>query len=187
MTLQIRETLEDCDDRLPILLVSHARDAADRHALLAALAALAMKLSPAEVAVTHGSGLAPSLVRPAGSGLFLSSASRGGLAALGAARSRIGVDVEAVEPGAAPPWHVLHPAEVEALRRSDDPAADFAALWAVKEAYLKALGAGLSREPAGFAVRLTPVVAVDDPGGPAASVTLLRRGDAFVAAVLLDG
>lgn len=185
--LQVLETLDDWDGGLPALVLAGSASVADRRARLAALAARALSLTPDAVAVEHREGHAPRLLRPAGTGLHLSSASRGALAALGVAATQIGVDVELIEPDAVPPWHVLHPAEAEVLRRSVDPAADFAALWAVKEAYLKALGAGLSREPAGFAVRLGASVMIEDPGGPAASVTLLRRADAFVAAVLLDG
>ena len=181
------ETLEEWDGAGPALFLARVADAAQRRARLAALAARALRRAPAEVEVAHREGRAPRLLRPEGSGLHLASSSRGGLSALGAARTRIGVDVEVIEAGAPPPWNVLHPAEVAALRREADPAAAFAALWAVKEAYLKALGIGLAREPASFAVRIGPAVAIDDPGGPAARVTLLRRGEAFVAAVLLDG
>jgi 4'-phosphopantetheinyl transferase len=185
-TIQVLDRLVGTAPFLPSLLVTNSWSAADRRSKLAALAAHVLQVSPAEVVVKHGDGQAPHLVRPAGTGLHLSSGSRGGVAALGIAPARIGVDVEAIEAGAPPPWNVLHPREAEALRCAPDAPTDFAALWVVKEAYLKALGTGLSQEPSSIAIRLSPVIAVDDPDGPTASVTLLRRGRLFVAAVLLD-
>jgi 4'-phosphopantetheinyl transferase len=51
---------------------------------------------------------------------------------------------------------VLHPAEIAWLTGlgPGDRAQEFARLWTVKEAYLKALGTGLARDTRAFAVAL---------------------------------
>ncbi len=74
------------------------------------------------------------------------------MAAFAVGRSPLGVDIEAVEPGRELPWNVLHPDEGAWLAGLDagDRDRSFALLWAVKEAYLKALGTGLAREPSSF-------------------------------------
>jgi 4'-phosphopantetheinyl transferase len=147
---------------LPVVLAAPADGRPARRTLLRALAARALGRPAEAVEILHAEGRAPVLVQPAESGLHLSSASRGSLAVAALARTPIGVDVERVEPGTEPPWNVLHPDErrwLEALAAGerDD---EFARLWAGKEAYLKALGIGLVREPSSFAV----LPCRDDPG-----------------------
>ena len=74
-------------------------------------------------------------------------------------------------------------------------ASGFARLWSLKEAYLKALGTGLSREPSSFAVcfRDHETAAIEDPLEPAVIVaarTTWREagGSPFaISAVLLGG
>ena len=59
-----------------------------------------------------------------------------------------------------PPWTVLAPEEREALAGLAEPDvrhATFLRVWTLKEAVLKALGTGLSREPASVAIALDPV------------------------------
>lgn len=163
--------------RLPAVLVGEVGGSEARHALLREMAARALGRPADEVEIRHERGRPPRLIRPR-SGLRLSSASRGTLAALAVAERAVGVDVEAVGAAEAIPWNVLAPAEADALRRSPVPERDFARLWAVKEAYLKALGLGLSREPSSFAVRLEP----DDEASPPAANTSPRGGESRAAA-----
>ena len=156
----------------PFALVVEAAGSARRRALLRALVARALGVGEAEVAIEHRQGRAPHLVRPA-LPVVLSSSSRAGVAALALADGPVGVDVEAV--GAADlPWLVLHVAEAAALRTLPDTAraSAFARLWSLKEAYLKALGTGLAREPSSFAVHLTGegTATIEDPDAPAMQV-----------------
>ncbi len=78
----------------------------------------------------------------------ISSASRGDIALFGLARDKIGVDIE-LPSSAEPAWNVLHEKEKAALRElpAELRAPEFLRLWTAKEAYLKALGLGLRREP----------------------------------------
>lgn len=188
------DDVADWGGERPATLVVRARDSAERHAHLRALAARALGLDRAAVEVLHAEGRAPRLVRPE-CGLVLSSASRGGLAALSVADGPVGADVELEGPAGEVPWQVLHPAEREALGAL--PALllgrAFARLWSLKEAYLKALGTGLAREPGSFAVYLTGPdrAAIEDGRAPApvieARTTWRRVGGrrAAVSAVLL--
>jgi 4'-phosphopantetheinyl transferase len=139
---------------LPVVLAAPADGRPARRTLLRALAARALGRPAEAVEILHAEGRAPVLVQPAESGLHLSSASRGSLAVAALARTPIGVDVERVEPGSEPPWNVLHSDERRwlAALAGGEREQGFAQLWAGKEAYLKALGIGLVREPSSFAV-----------------------------------
>ena len=147
MAVRIITDPEDWDGELPALAVAAPAGVEERRALLRRLVARTLGRHLDAIAIAHEPGRAPRLVRPEGTGLLLSSASREGFAALALARSPVGVDVERVEPDRDPPWNVLHPAERRWLE--DTPVAAraraFARLWAVKEAYLKAVGTGLVR------------------------------------------
>ena len=86
---------------------------------------------------------------------FVSVAARGSIAALAVASSPIGIDLEpldAEQPATIVP-EVLHPRELLALRETPD---HFLRLWTAKEAYLKANGAGLVRDPAQIEISLEP-------------------------------
>jgi phosphopantetheinyl transferase len=161
---------ETWDGKLPALALDALAGTLERRAQLRRLAASALGLKTEEVEVAHEPGRAPRLIRPEGAGLFLSSAGRGGLAALALSRTPIGVDVERVEPGRDPPWNVLHPAErlsLEAMPERDRARA-FARLWAAKEAYLKAVGTGIAREPCELDIAFDHegIVSVRDAGRP---------------------
>lgn len=136
-----------------------------RRSALRALAARAVERHPDTIDVVHRDGHGPLLAVPNaggpgrdGSGTrptmlrrpALSSGSRGRLSVVAVSPKAVGVDVEQVEDGADIPWGALHPAEARALKRlcADERARVFARIWSVKEAYLKALRLGLSREPA---------------------------------------
>jgi phosphopantetheinyl transferase (holo-ACP synthase) len=141
--------------RMPVVMIGTR----DRRLLLSDLAARALGRP---VPIRHREGFAPRLPTD---DVRVSCAARPGLSAAAIARAPVGVDVEAVDGGEVP-LTMLHPEEAQALAmlaRADRPAA-FARLWAVKEAYLKALRLGLSREPATFRVTLEADGArVEDP------------------------
>ncbi|MHA6761791.1 4'-phosphopantetheinyl transferase family protein [Streptacidiphilus sp. PAMC 29251] len=140
----------------------------------------------------------PALADPPGP-LHFSLSHGGDLVLIGIAAVPIGVDVEGL-PGAdavAELVSVLHPGEQAelAVLPADQRISAFARLWTRKEAYLKAIGTGLGRDPAadylgtgglaatpaGWAVADLPT---DDPthaaafavqGGPAASAEVRLR------------
>jgi 4'-phosphopantetheinyl transferase len=123
-----------------------------RRRLLRRAVALRLGAAPGDVLVardTHGAPRVTSAREP----IFVSLASRGELVAIAVSDRPVGVDLERVD--AAPPaWNILHPREREWLRaqRAEEQAENFLALWCAKEAYLKAIGLGLRREPAEIAV-----------------------------------
>lgn len=131
------------------------------------LVARALEIDLDEVEIEHSAGLAPRILGPSGTGLCLSLARRKPFAAVALARTRIGVDVEIVDPMGEVPWNVLHPREAASLRELAPPnlASAFARLWTLKEAYAKALGTGFGRDPASFCVLLEEAerVTVLDP------------------------
>ncbi len=176
----------------PCVQIVEAADAAARRRRLRDFAAYLLGRTAGDVVIHHAPGQRPRVVAPLGSGLVLSSASRGDVAVFGAASSPIGVDVEAVGEAAAIPWLVLHPGERAALEAAPDPACAFARLWSLKEAYLKAIGSGLNRDPAQFEVRPgAQQVEIVDPGErrtiiAAATVWRTQAGTRYaVSAVLL--
>lgn len=102
--------------------------------------------------------------------LSVSMAGREDWLALALAGSPLGVDLEPVGGAQEPAWNVLSPGEQARLRAL--PAADrwpaFLALWTAKEAYLKAIGLGLSREPRTIEVTVRDAaLLILDAGRPA--------------------
>jgi 4'-phosphopantetheinyl transferase len=84
----------------------------------------------------------------AGGGVEFSLSHTPGLVALALAPVPVGVDVEGETAHAwAEVTLSLHPAERREIEAAADPAAAFARAWTRTEAYLKALGIGLGREP----------------------------------------
>jgi 4'-phosphopantetheinyl transferase len=81
--------------------------------------------------------------------LHISLAGRKNFCAVGVAPSAIGVDIEPLGQITAPAWNVLHQGERDRLAPLDEVAQHekFLRIWTAKEAYLKALGLGLMREP----------------------------------------
>lgn len=175
----------------PACASREAREAAHAHGLCRLLAC-----PPEAVRLGQGEAGAPLMLAPVETGLWLSRAGRGDLAVYGVARRPLGIDVERVEPEGGIPWNVLAPAEREALiaHPEGDRALAFARLWSVKEAYLKALGTGLRREPADFSVGIGAegLIAIEDATVPArlrdaAVTTLVAAGRTYaLAAVLLN-
>jgi phosphopantetheinyl transferase len=153
-TIQFIENFGGWNRAVPTTLITTSSTPEERRATLKTFVARALALNPALVEIEHASDRPPIVGKPLGSGLYLSTASRGGVAALAAAPGPVGTDVETLDLGAEIPWNVLHPQEVAALKAlSGRPQAmGFTRLWSLKESYVKALGVGLKREPASFAI-----------------------------------
>lgn len=127
-----------------------------RRSLARKLLARQFGLEEDAVEIGHEPAGRPLIVRPRGSGLHLSLATRAGLVAIALAHRPVGVDVEGVALASEPPLAALHPDEqrwLGSLPASARPLA-FAQLWSAKEAYVKALGTGFSRAPESFSVQL---------------------------------
>lgn len=189
-TIQFIDNVAGWDRAVPTTLITAAAKPEDRHARLHGLVARALALHPALVEIERAPDRPPMVGRPLGAGLYLSTASRGGLAALAVAPGPVGADVEVLDIDAEIPWNVLHPDEVDGLEAlaGRPRAMGFARLWSLKEAYLKALGVGLKREPASFSVRFTEAQAatVQDPHATAAIAdarTIWRAANGVWAAV----
>lgn len=166
-TIQFVDDLPGWDRAVPAILILPRATPEQRRAMLGRFVARALALHPELIEIEYARDRPPIVGKPLGSGLYLSSSSRAGLAALGAATAPIGVDVETVDEAGEIPWYVLHPAEIAALEAlaGQAQAMAFARLWSLKESYLKALGLGLGREPATFAVRFRDgeSAQIDDP------------------------
>ncbi|MGE7470669.1 4'-phosphopantetheinyl transferase family protein [Bosea sp. NPDC003192] len=127
-----------------------------RRSLARKLLARQFALAEDAVEIGHEPAGRPLILRPCGSDLHLSLATRSGLVAVAIADRPVGIDVERFATGSEPPLAVLHPDErrqLENLAVATRPEA-FARLWSAKEAYVKALGTGFSRAPESFSVQL---------------------------------
>jgi len=130
---------------------------AGRRASLLDFCARQLGVERERLTLTHDDLGAPLLqIDGAQSQWRISSSSRENICLFGLARERIGVDVEILNP-IEPAWNVLHEEERRALAAlpRENQADEFLRLWTVKEAYVKALGAGLRREPAEIRVEST--------------------------------
>jgi phosphopantetheinyl transferase len=171
-----------------------AERSALRRGMARAIVARRWQAPGERIEIGHDARGRPLLVRPAGTGLHLSLATRAGLVAVALAERPVGVDVERIDHSAALPLAALHGDERQALAALEDDARPraFALIWAAKEAYVKALGTGFQRAPESFAVRLLPGegVEVDDPerGSPVGGATrLIKNGgqESLAAAVIV--
>ncbi len=127
-----------------------------RHSALLDFCAASLGVAPQRLALTFSDFGAPLLLLDgAASAWRISSASRAKICLFGLARAPIGVDLELLGVPQEPAWNILHPNEQAALRvlPPDEGHAAFVQLWTAKEAYLKALGLGLRREPSEILVR----------------------------------
>ena len=114
-----------------------------------------LNVAPDRVALMHNASGAPLLLLDGGPSAWrVSSSSRENIALFGLSREKIGVDVEVLA-AMAPAWNVLHESERAALAAlpQERQSEGFLLLWTAKEAYLKALGVGLRREPAEICIR----------------------------------
>ncbi|HEY4254496.1 MAG TPA: 4'-phosphopantetheinyl transferase superfamily protein [Roseomonas sp.] len=129
------------------------------HAGLRAILGACLGLPPSTLVFDAAAMGKPFLAVPDGSGLHFNLSHSKGLAALGMARFPLGVDVEAmrrIDDGLAAT--VFSPMELEELAAlpSDLRQAGFFRGWTRKEAFVKALGSGLSAPLDRFTVSLSP-------------------------------
>jgi phosphopantetheine--protein transferase-like protein len=154
-----------------------------RRRLLRRTVALRLGIGPGDVLIVKDANGAPR-VASAREPVFVSLAARGELVAIAVSDCPVGVDIEVIgrnEPE--PAWNILHPAERQWLSRQSgtEQAENFLALWCAKEAYLKAIGLGLRREPADIRVSLDNPdrFAIEDAGRPTAlDMAVVTRGAA---------
>jgi len=121
-----------------------------RRALLRHFLAARFHCAAADVVVGSQPSGEPTILAPAQTAApFLSIAGRSVFAAFALAARPIGVDLEILGPAEEIPEAVLHKAERTSLAKFDGPARHeaFLKIWTLKEAYVKALGVGLAREP----------------------------------------
>lgn len=123
-----------------------------RRLALRALLGASLGADPQEVRIGYDVEGAPRVLSHKA---FVSVASRGSIAALAIASSPVGIDLEPLDAKNPAPIvrEVLHPRELLALQETHD---HFLRLWTAKEAYLKAHGAGLVKDPASIEISLKP-------------------------------
>lgn len=169
-----------------------------RRALLRRLVGLWLGVRPEGVVIGHDEEGRPTVLEPQGSGLHVSVSGREMLAALAVAPVPVGVDIEPLGEPREPVWTVLHAREkggIESIWRQQGEDWPFLALWTAKEAYLKAVGLGLKRDPARLDVRYESdeIFFVHDPeGGPhdpagASCRAQLMHGEVICSVIILAG
>lgn len=132
-----------------------------------------LKCDASSVEIARDADGAPRLLAPS-CGLHVSLSSRDELVAAAVADHAVGVDVEAIGAAFDAPVNVLHPAERAAIEAAGESGHEcFLRIWTAKEAYLKALGLGLAREPSEIEIRF-------GPGVPSQGSILLRGADDVV-------
>jgi 4'-phosphopantetheinyl transferase len=142
-----------------------------RRRLLRRAVGLRLGIAPGDVLIGKDAQGAPR-VTSAREPIFVSLASRGELVAMAMSDRPVGVDVEVIATNPPEPaWNILHARERDwlLLQGAGERPESFLALWCAKEAYIKAIGLGLRREPADIAVCLADRdgVSIEDAGRPA--------------------
>jgi phosphopantetheinyl transferase len=143
-----------------------------RRRLLRRAVGLRLGAAAGDVLIARDANGAPR-VTSAREPIFVSLASRGELVAIGISDRPVGIDVEVIDAVAPEPaWNILHPRERGWLssQSGEEQTENFLALWCAKEAYLKAIGLGLRREPAEIAVSPEDRdrLGIEDSGRPVA-------------------
>lgn len=147
-----------------------------------------------DIEISHDQAGKPLVECMHGAAIHISLATRGGIVAVALAHDPVGVDIELIEPAKHVPLDLLHPAEQAELLTipASEQACHFAQIWTVKEAWLKALGTGLTRELASFAVAFGAKgqVQINDPiqdmrHPPLAATARIEKGGQLFAAALV--
>lgn len=166
------------------------------HAALRLILGRALGRAPADLAFAERPGGKPALAGGAGPDFNLSHSGARALVAVSPA-GRIGVDVEALRPmpdagRVARTYFAPDEAAALAARPEPERMPAFMACWTRKEAFVKAVGAGLAMPLARFSVSLPPAPAAllrlaDDPAAPGAwTLRHLEPGGGTVGAVALE-
>lgn len=123
-----------------------------RRAALRSLVGLVADCRAEDVRIGYDGPGAPRVQFP--DGVHVSVSGRGALAALAVASAPVGIDIEPVQAGGEIIEDVLHADERAQLASLDGDAKmrHFLRIWTAKEAYLKALGTGLTIDPAHVAI-----------------------------------
>lgn len=138
----------------PVVLLAPPLPRMARLDLHRRLVAAVAGLPPDMIPLPADANGAPLPIARAGGELFLSRSASGGCTALAVARERVGIDV-ACEDGGPLPFAALSLPERQDLGACADETQRrrlFLRIWAAKEAYLKALGTGLLRDPASVSI-----------------------------------
>jgi len=164
----------------------------ERRALTRGVVAARLGIDPQSVTIGHAPSGAPVVLTPRGAP-HVSISGRDDFCAVALAPCAVGVDIEPINDAAEPAWNVLGDGERLALGAlvGGARAEAFLRLWTGKEAYLKALGEGLAREPREIEISLLNNAAflVRDRGAPVSCVAEQRRialgGREFIASVVV--
>lgn len=125
-----------------------------RRATARMLAARRLGRPPSDIDIARDAHGAPRILAPDGARPpHISLAARANICAIALGDARVGVDLEPIDEPFEPPMNVLHPAERARIAASADPHEAFLRVWTAKEAWLKACGTGLAREPARIEIR----------------------------------
>ena len=175
--------LDRIEDESPLVLTHEERPRAERfrspsdrarwtraHVALRQTLTGYTEMVPEAIQMTHGIAGKPALVGEPS--LRFNLAHAGARAALAVARDReVGIDLEPIDPGLdvspllAVACSQTEAARIAALAPLARPEA-FLTCWTLKEAYLKGIGAGLSRDPRTIEIALLPddcVIVTDRP------------------------
>lgn len=183
----LRPSREDLTDAALFRSPERSSARLARRLLLKAVAGAALGVPADRVVVERSRAGAIRLAAP--EPLYASLSARDGWTMLGLSREPIGVDIERSKIEPPLPWTALADAEAKALAAltPGEQSLAFSRLWTVKEASLKAIGFGLTRDPAGVTVRFCGDMArVDFETGGGAGAELRRYGDMAAAVALVD-
>ena len=166
-------------------------------ALLRRVLATYLPCSPAQIEIACGPHGKPLLAGTASkANLHFNLSHSAGVAAVAIGSSPLGIDIESLRDLSAPEAiaaRFFAPGEIRALRQSADAQRQrtFFALWTCKEAYLKALGGGISRGLASFEVEINGqgqarLLRSDGTRDPGWTLRQLVLGSSLVGAVAVQ-
>jgi len=161
-----------------------------RRALTRRVVATRLGIDARDVRIGHSPSGAPLISAPL-CGMKLSISGRENFCAVATGFASIGVDIEPISFVADPPWNMMHPRECAMLEALPDAARHeaFLRLWTAKEAYLKALGLGVTREVSRIAIDGDFAIHDDEQEAPPLAARGWRRltldGAGFIAACVM--
>ena len=191
----------ECERARRFRFAVHAKRFVVRHGRLRLLLGAYLGRSPASIRFTYGPQGKPELADPESDDVLRFNLSHSdGLVLLALSRGRrLGVDIERLRPEMIDekiPEQFFSPCEVAVLRAlpEADQVVAFFNCWTRKEAYIKAIGLGLSLPLDSFDVSLAPGAPVallgtrpDKREAARWSMTALLPGDGFAGALAVEG